>query len=505
MWSLYLRTLRLLLARLLRSLGYKGTHTLPAAAALCFCAVGLDLAASWWLLSSLSGLRPTASVRGLLSASTTVVLFFLTGPALLLTESIRDRGSRLQAVLGTLPLTHREISLVKWLPGCVVAIALTALLVLPGAAALRGLGNAAGTAALDAAAAVLAGLAAASAVVAGVHIAARGRALAAVRYPTMMLLWLVLSGVESWQSGVAIQAAAASIPSYLLVVPATARIVDKTGTVPLPWLGAEAALAIAGLVALALAARISATPVQRSVLLNWKHRWRPALASAEALRFLRSGTLLTNTAGASVFATGLAALLLRMPVEARPTFAALLLAVALNLTAVPATLIRGLTRSVPPVQLLLGVPARRWAAAQVTAAALLFLLASIPPVAVLCASGIAVRTVAVDGLAYGLAAFGLAIAAGWAIPASPDNPFGQVVVSVAACLLFGVVASVVGAVLPVGSAGWAATLSGAGLGSLGAALVIESRRFSARHVSTQRFGTRPAGPWRSQGEVIEHA
>jgi hypothetical protein len=81
------------------------------------------------------------------------------------------------------------------------------------------------------------------------------------------------------------------------------------------------------------------------------------------------------------------------------------------------------------------------------------------------------------GTSYGVLAFGLATAVGWAIPADRDNPLGQIIGSLATLFLFGVSAAAAGHWLPVGSAGWAAAVVAVGLGGLLCAPILERGRW----------------------------
>ena len=130
------RSLSLFALRWLRSWGYRGQRPgIIYSAALALLGAA-SIGATVWTHSQFQGFdRLPAQFRPPVVAAIVLFLFISGGLMLLLTESIRLSGSRLGAVLGTLPLTTREIRLLLWLPVFTASLAMQVLLFIPAVAA----------------------------------------------------------------------------------------------------------------------------------------------------------------------------------------------------------------------------------------------------------------------------------------------------------------------------------------------------------------------------------
>ena len=144
--------------------------------------------------------RLPAQFRPPVVATIVLFLFASGGLMLLLTESIRLSGSRLGAVLGTLPLTTKEIRVLLWLPVFAASLAMQVLLFVPAVAAFSALRFPLDQSVLISLLALLSGYGLAAVVVAAVRRTFGSSRWASVQYPVMLLGWMALCGVEVWQT-----------------------------------------------------------------------------------------------------------------------------------------------------------------------------------------------------------------------------------------------------------------------------------------------------------------
>lgn len=470
--------------RLVRSVGYSGGHPRAVALAAIVLVVLLDGALSEWSRRQLTDLVGPGynSLGGLLAAVIVVAVFFIAGPVMLLTESIRGQGSSIQAVLSALPLTLREIGFVTWLPGFSAALVLLVLLIVPASSSFIGLGLGFLPSLEAAGACVLSGSGLAALVIVGIRLGMRGQRWASSQFPTMLLVWVGVCALESWQAGLVVQDPSLTVWQYLLLCPLVVDQVTRHPEALWVVLGISAAMSVGAVILLPWSVMASGAERVQSVLWTWNRRWYPPLATLELTRFLRSGEVLANLIGAEVIAVGLAIALVRMPVEFRSSLAAPLLVVISSVLAIPLVLLRGRTRAALPVPLLLGIAPIRWAAAQLLAGLVIFAGVMAGAVAVLLALGVSTGAVLTIGVPFGIAAAGLALAIGWLIPATPDNPLGQIGDTLLLLFVLSFVAIGADHWLITGAAMWTAAMILVGLVGGTVAMSAERRRWARRVV-----------------------
>jgi len=396
-----------------------------------------------------------------------------------LTESIRTQGSRLRAALSCLPLTAREIALMTWLPTFAVSLLVLGLLLIPGAAVFSGLGFPWHASVVDALLSLLCGYCLAALVVGLVRIVLGKSSWSGVQYPVMLLTWIGLMALETWQTSAAFQAATLQPLAYVLVEPwlVHATIIE---TIPVALLAAIELGTVVSIGLLIWSAARAAEAQYPVVAWRWTHRRRPALVTLELTRLLRSRDVMTNAIGAGLVNLGLAFALSRTPVTLRSQLATLLLPAMMMVAAIPLVLVRGLTRSRWPIPLILGYSPATWTSTQLVAGVSVALSMIIPGVVALIVFGVPITTMVGSGIPYAVLSIGFAIATGWIAPASPENPVGQIVD--AFLLVFVLTGVEVAAfyILTAGTPTWFAVLVVLGALSTSSAFAIEKRRWLRR-------------------------
>jgi hypothetical protein len=424
---LSVRSFDVLVLRWLRSWGYHGDRSRVAGMLIALVALAASGGAAVWLHGWFAGFgQQPAVVRTGFAALLAFVFFFCSGPVLVLTEAIRGYGSRLQSALSSLPLTAREIGILIWLPTFGVSLVFLVLLFLPGVAAFSGLRFPLALSASYTVLPLLSGYGLAAIIVTVVRTGLGRSTWAPVQYPVIGLAWFALSGVEVWQTAVSVGAGALSPWGYVLLVPWMARDVGS-GVLPGSLLAVVGAVTIVSLALLVWSAVMVPAARYPTVLWRWSPSWRPALATVELTRLLRSRRLVANIVAAEVVVLGLVFALYKLPTSARPAIASLLLAVIMAFVAVPVVSVRGLTTSGRPAPLVLGFGPVQWALTQMALAAALAVAAALPAAVGFAALGVPAGTVVGLGGAYAASSIGLAIGIGWAVPAGPDNPLAQTI------------------------------------------------------------------------------
>lgn len=460
--------------RWVRSWGYRGSHPGTVIAACLVAAIGAAVGTAVWANDQLAGLvQQSRQFQEALVAVVLLMLFFAAGPVLLLTESIRTSGSRIQAVLSALPLTGREITLLMWLPTFVVSVALLGLLWIPGFAAVSGLHVATYEAAAGSLLALLSGYCLAALVIALVRALLARSTWSSVQYPVMVLGWMGVTALEIWRAGTPFAAPVLQPGDYVLLVPWLLRD-TVAGSIP----PVQAAVIVAGTLAavgfLVWSASLPSEGKHVSVLWQWSRRWRPPLVTLEMTRILRSRHLVANLIGAEMIILGASIALWRLPLPLRPFIDKPLLAFMMMTSALPLLGIRGLTRARTPVPLLLGYSPVRWTASQLIAGAGLAVAAVLPGAVAFGALGMSSGTIVQWALPNIVAACGVAIALGWSVPASADNPIGQIVGAFLLVLVLGVVVIVADRAFTSGTLAWTVFL--VAVGTLGVAWAVTVER-----------------------------
>jgi hypothetical protein len=463
---------------MLRGLGYRGPRPALVGTGLVLLVLGADLAAAVWLRSAVAGAADGVPIpTGLLGAAAMNLVFFMAGPALLLTESIRHRGSRLHMVLGALPLTLREISVVTWLPSFAAAVFLVVLFGVPASALLTGVGMSPGPAVRAVVAASLAGVGLAALVIVVGRWLMRGSKWAGAQFPTMLLLWALLCAVQTWQVGRTIESGTLAPWGVGLLMPVLADEMNDQqdiGVATLVWFGAIAA----GLVALVpWSARVAAGARLPSVLWQWRAAWSFPLTTLEFTRHARTGVVVVNVVAAQVVVAAVAAATLRLEGRLQAALVPYVVGAIVNLNAIPLLLIRGQTRSPRPVPLVLGWSPLRWVGAQACAGLAVFLATAVIPLALLISGEPSTWQIVGAAVPSGVFAFGLVMAIGWAMPASPENPLGQMGGTLINLTLFAVIFSAAAVWWTAGSLVWATALVVVGLTGLVVPVIVERTRW----------------------------
>jgi hypothetical protein len=466
--------------RWVRSWGYRGGRPGVVIAIAVVVAIAAATGTAIWANGQFHGFR-SIQFRGALAAVVLLMLFFAAGPVLLLTESIRSAGSRIQAVLSSLPLTGREITLLMWLPTFIVSVLLLALLWLPGAAAVSGLKFSTNVSVVGALLALLSGYSFAGFIIVLVRVLLSRGTWSQVQYPVMVLGWMGVTALEIWRAGTPFASPNLQLGDYLLLIPWLLR---QTTLDFIPGLEVWV-VAVATVVAIGLLVWSTSLPSEGkhvAVLWQWSPRWRPSLITLELTRILRARHLVANLVGAELIIVGTCIGLWRLPLELRPFIQVPLIEFMMLTTGLPLLAIRGLTPGRTPVPLLLGYSPARWATSQIVAGVFLGVAAAAPGILGFAALGVAPATIAQYAIPTIVAASGVAIALGWSVPASADNPIGQITGAFLLVLVLGAVLVFADHVFPSGSLVWSAFLVAVGALGIAWAVTLERDRW-ARVVS----------------------
>ena len=470
------RSLSIFALRWLRSWGYRGQRPgIIYSVALALLGAA-SIGAAVWTHSQFQDFdRLPAQFRPPVVAAIVLFLFVAGGLLLLLTESIRLSGSRLGAVLATLPLTTREIRLLLWLPVFTASLAMQVLLFVPAVAAFSALRFPLDQSLLVSLLALFSGYGLASVVVALVRRTLGASRWASAQYPTMLLGWMGLSGLEVWQTFVGLSGRSDGW-SAVLLAPWLSRQAGR-GRIS-SWLFGAVVIGILASVGLLFwsGGRTSEVHYPRVAWL-WSSRWKPALMTLELTRMLRSPYLVANLIGGEIVSLGLAFALWKLPPVLRPYLFVAVLSTMILFCALPLVLIRGLTRAKWPPALLLGYRPTEWTMAQVGVAIGLAVLLATPPLVVsvwLLGSADAVLGLGLPLLALSC---GLAIYVGWLTPSGADDPLGQAVSTFSLFLSIQLLELLLDHVFHARTAAWTTSLLVIGsLGVAGAAF-LEQRRW----------------------------
>lgn len=472
MTTIFGRALAIFGIRWVRSWGYQGRHPGLVIAASVIAAIAATVAAAVWVAGQFGPIvKQTPQFRGPLAAVVVLLLFFASGPVLLLTESIRGSGSRIQAVLSSLPLTGREITLLMWVPTFAVSLLLVFLLWLPGTAAISGLRFPLGTSLIAALIALFSGYSLAALIIAFVRLLLARGGWSGVQFPVMILGWMAITGLEIWRAGTPFAGPSLQPGDYALLVPWLLRE-TVSQSISLALVGAVAVATIVGIALLVWSASLPTEGRFVNVLWLWSRTWRPRYITLELTRFLRSRNLVANLIGAEMIILGTSLALWKLPLPLRPFIDKPLLAFMAMTAALPLLAIRGLSRGRAPLPLLLGFDPVDWTATQVVAGVCLAAAAVVPGVIAFAVLGVPPATIAGYVLPNLVAGCGVAVALGWSVPASSDNPVAQIVGAFMLVLVLGVIVVVAdraftsgtwlwtGFLLVIGSLGlaWAPTL-----------------------------------------------
>ena len=426
MRRLALRSLSIFALRWLRGWGYRGQRPGTIYGLALALLAAASIGAAVWTHSQFVGFdRLPVQFRPPVVATIVLFLFISGGLMLLLTESIRLSGSRLGAVLGTLPLTAREIRVLLWLPVFTASLAMQVLLFVPAAAAFSALGFSLDQSLLASLLALLSGYGWAAVVVTLARRTLGASRWASVQYPAMLLGWMALCGLEAWQT-VAELSGRSQAWRNLLLAPWLSREAGQ-GRISSWQFGAVILGILAGVGLLFWSGGRSHDVTYPRVAWQWSSRWKPPLLTLELTRMLRSPYLVANLIGGEVVSLGLAFALWKLPPVLRPYLYVAVLSTMMLFCALPLVLIRGLTRAKWPPALLLGYRPTEWTMAQVSVAIGLAALLAAPPLLV--SVGLLGLPGTVLGLALPLLALscGLAIYVGWLTPSGSDDPLGQAV------------------------------------------------------------------------------
>jgi hypothetical protein len=470
------KSLSIFALRWLRSWGYRGERPgIISSVALALLGAASIGAAVWTYSQFRDFNRLPAQFRPPIVATIILFLFTSGGLMLLLTESIRLSGSRLGAVLGTLPLTTREIRLLLWLPVFIASMAIQVLFFVPAVAAFLALRFPLDQSLLASLLALFSGYGLAAVVVTLVRRTLGASRWASAQYPTMLLGWMGLSGLAVWQTFVGLGGRSEAWSAVLLA----------------PWLSREASqgrmsswqfgivilgiLATAGLL-LWSGGRTSEVPYPRVAWL-WSSRWKPPLMTLELTRMLRSPYLVANLIGGEIVSVGLAFALWKLPMVLRPFLFVAVLSTMMLFCALPLVLIRGLTRAKWPPTLLLGYRPTEWTLAQVGVAIGLAVILATPPLLVSVWLLGSAGTVLGLGLPLLAVSCGLAIYVGWLTPSGADDPLGQAVSTFSVFLSIQLLELLLDRVFHAQTAAWTLSLLAIGAIGIAGAVLLERRRW----------------------------
>jgi hypothetical protein len=471
------RSLSIFALRWLRSWGYRGQRPGIIYGGALTLLVAASVGAAVWTHSQFQGFeRLPAQFRPPIVAAIVLFLFMSGGLMLLLTESIRLSGSRLGAVLGTLPLTLREIRVLLWLPVFTASLAMQVLLFVPAVAAFSALRFPLDQSLLASLLALFSGYGLATVVVVAVRRTLAASKWASVQYPAMLLGWMALSGIEVWQTAVNFSGKRSGAWSAALLAPWISREAGQ-GRIS-PWQFGAVILGILAAVGLLLwAGGRTAEVTYPRVAWQWSSRWKPSLLTLELTRLLRSPYLVANLLAGEIVSLGLAFALWKLPPVLRPSLFIAVLATMMLFCALPLVLIRGLTRAKWPPPLLLGFRPTAWTMAQVWVGLALALASAVPPLLISAWLLGSASAVLVPGLPLLALSCGLAIYAGWLTPLGADDPLGQAVSTFSLFLSIQLVELLLDHVVHARTVAWAMSLLIiAGVGIAGATL-LERRRW----------------------------
>jgi hypothetical protein len=482
MLKVYAAVSRLLCIRFVRSIGYSGRQPVAVAGVIALLVLACDLAVAEFLrtrVQALAGALGPGWTPAVVGAAVELT-FLAAGPPLVLAESLRQQNSRIRPMLLALPLRNREASLAIRLPSlAVVALMLVVVFVtatIAISAVVPDLVWSAGTAATTAAA----GAGAAALPVLAVRLAMRQPRWARVRLPCTLLLLLGLTVAEFWALGQLLVTQQLSLEGRILLAPWIVQQVMTTGYIPWHLAVACLAIGVAAFVLLAASAVETSRADYGSGLWRWNHRWPLPVMSLELTRLLRSGDVIANAVGSAILIWLLCLVQARLPVQARAEVSGGLLSAVGILAAVPALMIRAQSKSQRPLQLLLGLSVRRWAWSLLGASALItIVLASIGGLT-LGILQLPLRELAAVGIPYVVVAYGMASIIGWAMPAGPDNPVGQMVNSATSLISCGLVDALAAQIFSPGSIPWVIILMALGCCGILFASAIEEWREATR-------------------------
>jgi hypothetical protein len=471
-----MRSMSIFALRWLRGWGYRGQRPgILYGLALALLAAASIGAALWTHSQFLAFDRLPAQFRPPVVAAIVLFLFISGGLMLLLTESIRLSGSRLGAVLGTLPLTTKEIRVLLWLPVFAASLAMQVLLFVPAVAAFSALRFPSDQSVLVSLLAVLSGYGWAAVVVAAVRRTVGSSRWAGVQYPLMLLGWIALCGLEVWQT--VADASRREAWRVVLLAPWLSREAGQ-GRIS-SWQFGAVILGILATVGLLLWSGVKTFDVNYPrVAWLWSSRWKPPLMTLELTRMLRSPYLVANLIGGEVVSLGLAFALWKLPPVVRPYLFVAILSTMMLFCALPLVLVRGLTRARWPPPLLVGYRPTEWTMAQVAVGLTLAFSLAVPPLVL--SVWLIGSTGTVLGLGLPLLALscGLAIYVGWLTPSGADDPLGQAVSTFSLFLFIQLLELGLDHAFHARTPAW--TISLVVLGSLGvaAATFLERRRWS---------------------------
>jgi hypothetical protein len=471
------RSLSIFALRWLRSWGYRGRRPgIIYGAALALLGAASIGAAVWTHSQFQDFNRLPSQFRPPVVAGIVLVLFISGGLMLLLTESIRLSGSRLGAVLGTLPLTLREIRVLLWLPVFTASLAMQVLLFVPAVAAFSALRFPLDQSLLASLLGLVSGYGLATVVVVLVRRTLGASKWASAQYPAMVLGWMGLSGLEIWQTAVDFSGKRSGPLSALLLAPWISREAGQ-GRIS-SWQFGAVILGIVATVGLLLWSGGRSYEVNYPrVAWQWSSRWKPSLMTLEATRMLRSPYLIANLVAGEIVSLGLAFALWKLPPVLIPSLFVAVLSTMMLFCAMPLVLIRGLTKAkwLPP--LLLGYRPTAWTMAQVWAGIGLALILAVPPLAVSAWLLGSAGAVLVPGLPLLALSCGLAIYVGWLTPLGADDPLGQAVSTFSLFLSIQVLELLLDHVLHARSVAWVASLLIIAALGIAGATFVEGRRW----------------------------
>jgi hypothetical protein len=473
-----LRSLSIFALRWLRGWGYRGRHPGIIYGGALALLGGAGIGAAIWAQSQFAAFgRLPAQFRPAIVAVLVLFLFVSGGFMFILTESIRLSGSRVGAVLSTLPLTTSEIRVLLWLPVFIASLGIQVLLFVPAVAAFSALRFPLEQSLLAALLSLICGCGAAALVIALVRRTLSGGEWASTRYPVMLLGWMGLCGIEIWQTIVEIGTGRSEAWRVVLLAPWLARQAG-VGRIASPQSSAIILGILAALLLLLWVGDRSSGIDYPRVAWLWSSRWKAPLVTLELTRMLRSPYLVANLIGGEVLALGLAFALWKLPPVVRPYLFVAVLSTMMLFCALPLALIRGLTRAKWPPPLLLGYGPIEWTMAQVAIGMVLALALATPPLLVciwLLGSANAVLMLSLPLLAL---SSGVALYVGWLTPSGADDPLGQAVSTFSLFIAIQLLELGVDHALRAKTAGWAFSVLLIGSLGIAAAAILERRRWS---------------------------
>jgi hypothetical protein len=474
------RSLSIFALRWLRSWGYRGQRPGIIYGAALALLLAASIGAAIWTHSQFQGFEKLpAQFRPPVVAALVLFLFISGGLMLLLTESIRLSGSRLGAVLGTLPLTTREIRVLLWLPVFIASLAMQVLLFVPAVAAFLALRYPLDQSLLASLLSLLSGYGLATVVVVVLRRTLGASKWASVQYPAMLLGWMGLSGLEVWQTALDFKRNGSGVFGTLLLAPWISREAGQ-GRIS-SWQFGVVIIGILATVALLLwSGGRSADVTYPRVAWQWSSRWKPSLVTLELTRILRSPYLVANLIAGEIVSLGLAFALWKLPPILRPSLFVAILSTMMLFCALPLILIRGLTRAKWPPPLLLGYRPTAWTLAQVWVGIGLAICSAAPPLLVSVWLLGSASAVLVPGLPLLALSCGLAIYAGWLTPLGADDPLGQAVSTFSLFLSIQLLELLLDHVFHARTVAWTVSLLIIAAFGIAGATLVERRRWGQR-------------------------